>query len=207
MYSKLESGVNFWTSGCMLSSLSNLVKNIVSLYNMNCRESVVKAVESPFNGRQIDVPVFSFIDQAVSLLSSDLLASKRIFDNYDLFTGTRGEHFWDPATIDVSNTTAAPSPVDLKRKVSEIHSSYLFQSAVSRFCSKPNHDPPPIIIGYDKANLSRQGYLAITPLVFTFGFFKSHWWHKLSFWRIFGNVHNLFIGVDKNLTTDEHCII
>ena len=191
MYSKLEPGVNFWTSGCMLS-LSNLVKKIASLYNMNCRESVVKAVESPFNGRQIDVPVFSFIDQAVSLLSS---------------AGTRGEHFWDPATIDVSNTTAAPSPVDLKRKVSEIHSSYLFQSAVSRFCSKPNHDPPPIIIGYDKANLSRQGYLAITPLVFTFGFFKSHWWHKLSFWRIFGDVPNLFIGVDKNLTTDEHYII
>ena len=101
---------------------------------------------------------------------------------------------------------AVPTPFDPKRKVSDIHSSYLFQSAVSRFCSKPNHVPVPVIIGYDKANLSRQGDLAVAPLIFTFGFFKSRWRHKSSFWRIFGYVPNLSVGVDKSLSADEKAV-
>ena len=90
----------------------------------------------------------------MSLLSSELVTSENLIDGYDLFTGLCGEQFWDPATIDASDTMAVPTPVDPKRKVSDIHSSYLFQSAVSRFCTKPNHVPVPVIIGYDKANLS-----------------------------------------------------
>ena len=204
-YSQLEPGGKLWTSSRMLSR-SNLVRKIASLYDMSGQEPVIKTVESPYNGRQISVPVFSFFDQAVSLLSSELVTSENLIDGYDLFTGLCGEQFWDPATIDASDTMAVPTPVDPKRKVSDIHSSYLFQSAVSRFCTKPNHVPVPVIIGYDKANLSRQGDLAIAPLIFTFVFFKSRWRHKSSFWRIFGYVPNLSVGVDKNQTADEKAI-
>ena len=107
----------------------------------------IKTVKLPYNGRLISVPVFSFVEQAVSLLSPDLLTSEYLIDKYDMFTGRCGCNFWDPATIDNANTMTISSPIDPSRKVSDIHSSYLFQSAVSRFCSKPNHAPTLIIIG------------------------------------------------------------
>ena len=151
-------------------SRSNLVQKIATLYDKSGQEPVLKTAESPFNGRQMSVPAFSFVDQAVSLLTSDLLTTEYLIDDYDIFTGTCGRPFWDPATIDDSDTMAAPIPVDPKRNVVDIHSSYLFQSAVARFCSKPNLIPVPVITGYDKANLSCQGDLAITPLLFTFNF-------------------------------------
>ena len=173
----LNPAKNIWTSKRMLSR-SNLVQKIATLYDRSGQEPVMKTVESPFNGRQISVPAFSFVDQAVSLLTSDLLTSEYLINDYDIFTGTCGRPFWDPATIDDSDTMAVPTPVDPKRNVADVHSSYLFQSAVARLCSKPNHVPVPLIIGYDKDSLSRQGDLAITPLIFTFGFFKSRWRHK-----------------------------
>ena len=83
---------------------------------------------------------------------------------------------------------------------------YLFQSPVSRFCTEPHHVPVPIIIGYDKANLSRQGDLALAPLIFTFGFFKSRWRHKSKYWRNLGYMPNLAVGVNKCASADEKAI-
>ena len=67
-------------------------------------------------------------------MSSDLLTSEYLIGDYDIFTGTCGRQFWAPATIDDFDTMAVPTPVDPKRNVADIHSSYLFQSAVARFC-------------------------------------------------------------------------
>jgi len=157
------------------------LKKLTTLLDMKCHQPIIKTVESQFNHRKISVPVFSFVDQAVSLLTSDLLTPEYLIDGYAIFSGTRCQHFWNPASIDDSDTMSIPTQTDPKQKTSDIHSSYLFQSAVSRFCSKPNHIPVPVIIGYGKANLSRQGDLAVAPLIFTFGFYKSRWRHKSSF--------------------------
>ena len=87
---------------------------------------------------------------------------------YDLFTGKCGKYFWDPVTIDVSNTMAVPSPIDPKRKVSDIHTSYvslpvrcvliLFQT---KSCLGPCHYRL-------RQGQPRQGDFAIAPLIFTF---------------------------------------
>ena len=84
---------------------------------------------------------------------------------------------------------------------------HLFQFAVSCFPSKPNNGLVSIIIGYNKANLIRQrDLLAITPLIFIFGFFKIRWRHQSSFWRIIGYAPNLFVQIDKNQTANEKTI-
>ena len=124
-------------------------------------------------GIYLYVPVFSFVEQAISLLSSTLFTQENLIDNSDFFTGTCGEHLWDPATIDDSDSMAVPTPDDPKRNVSDIHSGYLFQSAVSRFCSKPNHVPVPIITGHDKANLSWQGDFLIAQLILHLDFSRA----------------------------------
>ena len=109
-------------------SRSNLVQNIATLYDKSSQESVLKMVESPFNDRQMSVPAFSFVYQAVSLLllTFDLLTSEYLIDDYDIFTSTCDRPFWDSATIDDSDTMTVQTPVDPYRIVADIHSSYLF---------------------------------------------------------------------------------
>ena len=93
---------------------------------MKCHQPIIKTVESQFNHRKISVPVFSFVDQAVSLLTSDLLTPEYLIDGYAIFSGTRCQHFWNPASIDDSDTMSIPTPTDPMQKISDIHSSYLF---------------------------------------------------------------------------------
>ena len=76
-YSKQEPNGNLWISSRMLSR-SNLVQKIAPLFDMSGQESVLKVVESPFSRRQTYVPVLSPVDQAVSLLSSNLLTFKNL---------------------------------------------------------------------------------------------------------------------------------
>ena len=105
----------------------NLVQKIATLYDKSSQEPVLKIIEFPFNGRQMSVPAFSFVDQAVSLLTSDLLIFEYLIDDYDIFTGSCGRPLWDPVAIDDSDTMAVPTPVDPKRNMANIHSSYLLQ--------------------------------------------------------------------------------
>jgi len=63
--------------------------------------------------------------------------------------------------------------------------------------------PIPIISGYDKANLSRQGDLALAPVIFTYGGISHHYRHQTSSWRCLGYVPNLSVGVSKRKSADE----
>ena len=204
-YSQKEVSGNIWLDHTMYSR-KKLIEKISSHFDMGGYKPVMKTVISPYDNRPISVPVFSFVQQAMSLLSSDLLSPESLIDGYDLFTGKCGDHFWDPGTINTEDSMAIPTPLDKHRNTSDVHSSYLFQSAVSRFCTEPHHVPVPIIIGYDKANLSRQGDLALAPLIFTFGFFKSRWRHKSKYWRNLGYMPNLAVGVNKCASADEKAI-
>ena len=140
----------------------------------------------------------------MSLLDNPTIMSEEyLIKDYDIFTGKCGADFWDPATIDPNNTLSNPVPLNPNRNIADINTSYLFQGAVSRYCTKPHHVPVPVYIYYNKANLTQNGDLALAPLIFTLVFFKSVWRHKTAVWRIFGYMPNLSIGVDKNMTADE----
>ena len=149
------------------------------------------------------------MEQAMPLLSSGLLLSVSLIDGCDLFAGKCGDHgkfsdhFWDPQTINTADSMAIPTPLDKHQNISDIRSSYLFQLAVLRFCTEPHHVPVQIIIGYNKANLSRQSDLALAPLIFTFRFFKSRWRHKSQYWRNLGCMPNLAVGVNKCVSAKE----
>ena len=139
-----------------MHSRKKLIEKISSHFDMEGHKPVMKTVIPPYDNHPISVPVFSFVQQAMSLLSSDLLSPELLIDGYDLFTGKCGDHFWDPRTINTADSMVIPTPLDKHRNISGVHSSYLFQSAVSRYCTEPHHVPVPIIIGYGKANLRRQ---------------------------------------------------
>ena len=72
----------------------------------------MKTVISPYDNRPISVPVFSFVQQAMSLLSSDLLSPELLIDGYDLFNGKCGDHFWDPRTINTADSMVILTPLD-----------------------------------------------------------------------------------------------
>ena len=98
----------------------------------------------------------SFVDQIVSLLHNPKTMEKIIKD-CDIFTVKCGNDFWDPTTINYENSMVVPVPLDTDRDISDITPGYLFQWAISCFCTAPNYMPVPISIGYDTSNPSQQG--------------------------------------------------
>ena len=147
---------------------------------------------------KIDPCFFSFVDQIFSLLHDPkTMSEEKIIKDYNIFTGKYGIVFWDPTTINYKDSMVVPVPLDPNRNISDITSSYPFQGAVSCFCTAPNHMPMPIIIGYDKANLSQQGDLALVPIIFTYDGISHHYRHQTSSWRCIGYVPNLSVGVSK----------
>ena len=156
-----------------------------------------------FDKRRVNIPTFSFRTEALSLLHDPTVMSKdNIIENYDIFSGKCGENFWEPNSI--HSPDAIPQPVDPLRPIGDINTSCLFQKSVARFCTKPHHMPVPIIIFYDKANLDRKGGLAVAPLIFTFGFFRSSIRRKSLLWRILAYVPNLDIGKGKSNAKDAN---
>ena len=60
--------------------------------------------------------------------------------------------------------------------------------------------PVPIIMYYDKAALPQTGDLAMAPIFFTYGFFRSSWQQKSFIWRIPGYIPNLSVGTGRSDT-------
>ena len=131
------------------------------------------------------------------------MSEEKVIKDYDIFTGKCGNDFWNPTTINHKDGMVVPVPLDPNRNISDITSSYLFQETVSRFYTAPNHMPVPIIIGYDKANVSWQGGLVLVPVIFTYGGISHHYRHQTSSWRCLGCVPNLSVGVSKRKLADE----
>ena len=185
-YSSKEPKENLWTKYPM-DYQKSFIEKILNLFNTGGHKPVSKDVFSPYDNRIISVPVFSFVNQVMSLLSNPTIMSEEyLIKDYDVLTGKCGTNFWDPNTIDPNDTLSTPVPLDPNINIANINSSYLFQGAVSRFCTQAHHTPVPIIIYYGKANLTQNGDLTLAPLIFTLGFFKSSWRHKTVVWRIFG---------------------
>ena len=90
------------------------------------------------------------------------MSDEYLIKDYDIFIGKYGTDFWDPNTIDPNNTLSTPVLLDPSRNIADINSSYLFEGAVSRFCTQLHHALVPIMVYYDKANLTHNGHLALS---------------------------------------------
>ena len=177
-----------------------LMKKLVNLFDTEGHEPSQRVVRCPRMNRAVTVPVYSFKEELSSLIHNEhTMSDDHIVDDYDLLTGQCGAPFWVPDSLSTPDTFAStPVPVDPERHLSGIHSSYLFQAAVRRFCTEPHHMPVPVLFGHDKANITRHSDIAVAPFLFSLGFYKPWCFHHPEFWRPLGYVPNLSVGVGKN---------
>ena len=196
-----NSKVNFWLES-PIERRKKFLSRLSKLFGTEHHSPTHKQVTFDYDGRKATIPTYSFRHEVMSLLHDPSIMSKQnIVAGYDIFTGlVDGSQFWKPN----SNTTSQyiPEPVDPSRKIRDITSSVLFQNSVERFCTRPHHMPVPLIFFYDKANLDRKGGLAVAPLIFTVGFFKSSCRRKSLFWRVLAYVPNLDIGQGRSSSKD-----
>ena len=156
--------------------------------------------------RNVTVSVNSFIHSTMSLLRDKRLTNRdAIVKDYDIWTGTCGSQFWDPATVDLENSTTLPTPMDPSAPVSGISSSYFFQGSVSRLCTEPHHVPVPIIMGYDESNMTMLGENSCAPVIYSLGFTTASTRRKNYAWRTLGLMPNLSagVGVTDDMSSDE----
>jgi len=189
---------NIWTE-YSIQLRKPFINTLSETFQTTGHKPIVCEVECSFNNRKISIPTFSFVHEAMSLLDNPTVMSQsNIIDGYDIYTGKCGDDFWEPSSLSSMDANVVPTPIDPSRKIGDIHTSYLFQQSVARFCTKPNHMPIPLILFYDKANLDRSGGLAVAPLLFTWGFFKNSVHYKSFVWKIKAYIPNLDIGQGKS---------
>ena len=190
-YSKKDKKRNIWTE-CEIMTRKPLITELKKIFETKKHEPIPKQVVFAYDGRSATIPTFSFLTEAMSLLHDPTTMSPdNIIPGYDIYSGKTGELFWD-------DSKSSYTPNDPHRKMGEITTSLTFQRSVQRFCSKPHHMPVPLVFFYDKANLDRNGGLALSPLIFTFGFFKSKRRRRSKFWRPLAYVPNLDIGQGRS---------
>ena len=89
---------------------------------------VTEVATCPGDNREISIPVFSFVDQILSLLHDPkTMSEKKIIKDYNIFTVKCGNGFKNPTTIDYKDSMVVLVPLDPNRNISDITSSYLFQ--------------------------------------------------------------------------------
>ena len=173
-YSRKKVTGNLWIDYGM-ESREKFLKTTSSIFDIERHKPRNRdVVVTRFDNRKIPVPTFDFVSAVTSLLHNDnVMAEENIIEGYDIMTGeTDGCDFWDPATIQPLDLDNVPTPTDKTSKLGKVTTGYLYQEAVPRLCAQAHHVSIPIKIFYDKANLDRNGGLALAPLIFTLGFFK-----------------------------------
>ena len=160
-----------WHSAPILRR-EKFVDQISGLFHTTAFKPTTRTVICP--SRSVSVPVFSFVAGALSILNNkELMSPSSVMRGYDPSTGSCDQPFWDPSTIDLTNSMTIPTPYNRKRNISELSSSYTFQGSVKRFCTKKHHMPVPVIFSNDKANLTMLGNKSLAPVIYSFGFLSN----------------------------------
>ena len=95
-YSRKEPKKNFWTKYPMVSRKS-FIEKMSDIFDTGDHKPVSKNMVSPYDSRIISVPVFSFVNQVMSLISDpQIMSDEYLIKDYDIITGKCGTDFWDP---------------------------------------------------------------------------------------------------------------
>ena len=144
-YSKKQSKGNIWTE-YPFESRKTFINKLAKEMKTERHKPKIRDIVFDYDQRIASIPTFSFVDETMSLLDNPtVMTTSNIIDDYDIFSGKCGEDFWIPESINSTVANKLPTPVDPHRKIGDIHTSYLHQQAVSRFCTKPHHMPVPLI--------------------------------------------------------------
>lgn len=211
-YTRSEKDI--WTK-YELKSRDVFLADLAVLYGTQKRRPALKDIPSPYDGRIISVPIFSFKEELMSMLNcSTLMKTENIAPGYDYFTGKMsGGEFWLDDTIDESSMLVVPVPSDPNRIISGTLCGTQFQKAVKMYCTKPHHMPVPLIFFYDEANLDFWGGLSSAPFLMSLAFFTPFVRARYFAWRVISFVPNLGIGRGRAQTksaedkTREHHFI
>ena len=92
-YSRKEPKKNLWTKYHMESQKS-LIEKMSNILDTGGHNPVSKDVFSPYDSRIISVPVFSFVNQVMYLLSNPrIMPNEYLIKDYAIFTGKCGTDF------------------------------------------------------------------------------------------------------------------
>lgn len=190
---------NIWSQNKLLHR-KQFLDLLSNMYNTEGRQPQFRDVESPYDKRKITVPIFSFVEEVMSLLHDpEVMAPENIVEGYDVLTGRMEDgEFWEPTSISEDDLLSLPTPTDPNAMLGEVPTGTKFQNSVKRYCNKEYHMPIPLIFFYDEANLDMHGGLATSPLIFSFGFFKNCVRTRRLVWRVLALIPNLKIGKGRD---------
>lgn len=215
LYDKIMNWIKVYTekkktvwSDQPIMSRKSFIKKLSQHFNTQKRKPTIKDVESPVDGRRISVPVFSFVDEFMSILNNkSLMKDENLVQGYDISTGRpkNGNDVWKKNTIKEGSLNWIPTPNDPDQEISHLCHGTKFQQARDRYCTKPYHMPMPLVFFYDESHPDHHGGMTNAPMLFTLGYFRNNVKARIDGWRTKAVVPHLGLGDGKSTskTADE----
>ena len=215
LYDKIMNWIKVYTekkktvwSDQPIMSRKLFIKKLSRHFNTQKRKPTIKEVESPVDGRRISVPVFSFVDEFMSILNNkSLMKDENLVQGYDISTGRpkNGNDVWKKNTIKEGSLNWIPTPNDPDKEISHLCHGTKFQQARDRYCTKPYHMPMPLVFFYDESHPDNHGGMTNAPMLFTLGYFLNYVKARIDGWRTKAVVPHLGLGDGKSTskTADE----
>jgi hypothetical protein len=188
-------GQDFWVQS-NFKKKDTLVSHLSEVFDTAKHCPHLKQVICDFDWRKIDVPVFFFVAQVMSLLHDPtVMSSENIIKGYDVLTvNSCAGKFWKHCSLSDMNPQAVPVPYDLHRRIGDIECCTTFQQALDRLCTNKKTHASADCVLLRQGNLRSKWFTCVLRVDVYSYFCRYPRCHLSSLWRVIGYTPNLNVG-------------